>query len=114
MLRRLVRNRRVVVLLVVAAAALAGGCVAALASIAPVKVADNYFGPKRLTVGKGARVTWRWAGVLNHNVTVKSGPVKFHSRTQAQGTFAHVFTKAGTYRLYCTIHPFMTMTVVVR
>ncbi|HEY5431026.1 MAG TPA: plastocyanin/azurin family copper-binding protein, partial [Solirubrobacteraceae bacterium] len=86
----------------------------ALASTSAIKVGDNYFGVKRLTVGRGARVTWRWAGVLNHNVTVKSGPATFRSRTQARGTFSHVFSRAGTYTLYCTIHPFMKMTVVVR
>jgi plastocyanin len=114
MLRRIVANRRVIALLLVAIALPVGGSVVALASTAPVKVGDDYFGVKRLTVGKGARVTWKWAGVLNHNVTVKSGPVKFHSRTQAQGSFAHVFKRAGTYTLYCTIHPFMKMTVIVR
>ena len=96
-------------------AAVALMSVSALASSpAPVKVGDNYFGVKRLTIGKGTRVTWRWAGVLNHNVTVSSGPSKFHSRTQAVGSFSHVFTKPGTYSLYCTIHKQMKMTVVVR
>jgi plastocyanin len=52
--------------------------------------------------------------VLNHNVTVRSGPSTFHSRTQAQGSYSHVFTRPGTYALYCTIHPSMKMTVVVR
>jgi plastocyanin len=114
MLRRLVRNRRLMALMTVTVAVLACTSVVALAATSSVKVSDNYFSVKRLTIGKGARVTWKWGGVLNHNVTVKSGPVKFHSRTQAQGTFSHVFTRAGTYTLYCTIHPFMKMTVVVR
>ncbi|EIT90761.1 hypothetical protein MA3A0122R_5078 [Mycobacteroides abscessus 3A-0122-R] len=32
----------------------------------------------------------------------------------AQGTFSHQFTKAGTYTYVCGIHPFMKATVVVR
>ena len=89
--------------------------VSALASSpAPLKVGDNYCGVKRLTVGIRTRVTWRLAGVRNHNVTVSSGPSKFHSRTQAVGSFSHVFTKPGTYSLYCTIHRQMKMAVVVR
>jgi plastocyanin len=79
-----------------------------------VKVADNYYGPKTLTVGRGSKVTWRWTGVLKHNVVVHTGPSFFSSRTQVRGTFTHVFTRKGTYALVCTVHPKMKMTVVVR
>lgn len=79
-----------------------------------VKVADNYYGPKTLTVNRGTRVTWRWGGVLKHNVVVRRGPSFFSSRTQVRGTFSHVFTRRGTYALVCTVHPKMKMTVVVR
>ena len=79
-----------------------------------VKVADSYYGPKTLTVGRGTKVTWRWSGVLKHNVVVHTGPSFFSSRTQVRGTFTHVFTRKGTYALVCTVHPKMKMTVVVR
>ena len=79
-----------------------------------VTVADNYYGPKTLTVGRGTKVTWRWTGVLKHNVVVHAGPSFFSSKTQVRGTFTHVFTKKGTYALVCTVHPKMKMTVVVR
>jgi plastocyanin len=52
--------------------------------------------------------------VLRHNVAVQSGPSKFRSRTQVSGTFSHTFTKAGTYHLYCTLHRYMKMTIVVK
>ncbi len=87
---------------------------AAFAFSGPVKVKDDYFAPKTLTVNKGAKVTWQWAGSLYHNVSVKSGPVKFQSHSQVKGSYSHTFTRAGTYHLVCTIHPKMTMTVVVR
>jgi plastocyanin len=79
-----------------------------------VKVADNYYGPKTLTVGRGTKVTWRWTGVLRHNVVVHTGPSFFSSKTQVGGSFTHTFTKKGTYALVCTVHPKMKMTVVVR
>jgi plastocyanin len=79
-----------------------------------VKLADSYYGPKTLTVGRGTRVTWRWTGVLKHNVVVHTGPSFFSSKTQVRGTFTHVFTRKGTYALVCTVHPKMKMTVVVR
>jgi plastocyanin len=110
----LLRHRRLTALLAITTAVLACSSVVALASSArQVKVGDDFFNVKRLSVGTGARVTWKWTGVLNHNVAVRSGPSRFHSRTQARGSYSHVFTTRGTYTLYCTIHPFMKMTVVV-
>ena len=50
---------------------------------------------------------------LRHNVAVRRGPSKFKSRTLVRGSFSHTFTKAGTYHLYCTLHPYMKMTIVV-
>jgi len=89
--------------------------VSALASSGKtVKVADNHYGPKSLTVGRGTKVTWNWVGVLKHNVVVRTGPSAFSSKTQVRGTYTHTFTKKGTYKLVCTIHPSMKMTIVVK
>ena len=89
--------------------------VSALASSTKtVRVGDNYYGPKSLTVGRGTKVTWKWVGVLKHNVVVHTGPAAFNSRTQVRGSYSHTFTRKGTYQLVCTIHPSMKMTVVVR
>jgi plastocyanin len=79
-----------------------------------VRVADTYFSARRLTIRKGTRVTWNWVGYLNHNVTVRKGPSRFHSRTQVKGSFTHRFNRKGVYHLYCTLHPYMKMTVVVK
>jgi plastocyanin len=85
---------------------------------APVKVAKivNYaFRPGKLTIHKGTKVTWKWlGGFVGHNVWVTKGPVKFHSRDKATGTYSHVFNRAGTYHFVCTLHPSMTETIVVR
>jgi plastocyanin len=115
MLNRLRRHRRALVLLALSVGLMAMTSVSALAASGKqVKVADNFFGPKTLTIGKGTRVTWKWVGVLNHNIVVHSGPSNFSSRTQAQGSYSRVFTKKGTYALVCTIHKGMKMTLVVR
>jgi plastocyanin len=108
----LTRRLRLILLLTVLIVAVSA--VSALASGKTVKVGDNYYGPKSLTVGRGTRVTWKWVGVLRHNVVVHAGPAEFNSKTQVRGTFAHTFTKKGTYQLVCTVHPSMKMTVVVR
>ena len=71
------------------------------------------FKPHKLTIKKGTKVVWTWGGMLPHNVTVISGPQKFHSATMTTGTYSHKFKKKGTYTLVCTIHGF-TMTVKVK
>jgi plastocyanin len=73
-----------------------------------VRVGDNWFvraaGVPTVTVRRGDRVRWRWTGSSPHNVTVTSGPTKFRSRTQSSGSFTRRVTRAGTYRIICTVH----------
>jgi plastocyanin len=115
MLKPILRERRVLALLALTTALLAFGAVSALGAAGKtVKVKDDLFTPKTLKISKGTKVTWQWAGVLKHNVTVKRGPSKFHSKTQVRGSFNHIFSRPGTYHLVCTIHPGMKMTIVVR
>jgi plastocyanin len=87
---------------------------ATAASTKTVKLGDNFFKPKKLTVTAGDTVTWEWDGSNTHNVTVVKGPVKFHSTDQDHGTFTRTMTKAGTYKLTCTFHPGMDMTLKVK
>ena len=99
--------RRLFVVLSVPAVA-AVFAIPALAATKSVKVGDNYFvrssGVPTVTVMKNDTVRWNFAGERPHNVTVKSGPVKFHSPDKSSGTYKRKMTRAGTYVLYCTIH----------
>jgi plastocyanin len=102
--------------LVTAVVAVAG--TQALASTSRIKVGDNYFvhkgRPATVSVRAGSRLQWRFVGASMHNVTVTSGPQRFRSGNRRRGTFAHTFTRRGTYKIICTIHPNMRMTVKVR
>lgn len=79
-----------------------------------ISLKDNLFSPKSTTVKKGSTVTFRWAGKAPHNVTVVKGPAKFSSPTKTSGTYRRKVTKAGTYRIVCTIHPGMNLTLRVK
>jgi len=70
-------------------------------------VGDQYFRPARLTSKAGERITWRFAGVEPHSVTVANGPRGFSSNYlgQAAGEYSFTPTVPGTYRLTCLIHP---------
>ena len=54
-------------------------------------------------------------GTVDHDVTLASGPAGFASPSMRKGTFSHRFGRAGTYRLFCSLHPArMTQLVIVR
>jgi plastocyanin len=102
-----------VLILAVLTAATATMAIPALAATKTVSVGDNFFKPTKVTVRAGTKVLWKWTGSSPHNVTVTSGPRKFHSRTQSSGTYSAIPHRKGTYRIVCTIHGFR-MTLVVR
>ncbi len=87
-----------------------------------IKMGDNYYAPTKVTVAKNTTVTWRWPGYEEagdvHDVKLKSGPKgakKFHSEAAATDyRFKRKLTVPGTYRIVCTLHEEMTMTVKVR
>ena len=79
-----------------------------------VRVDDDVFRPGSVTVRSGTTVTWRWVGDNPHNVTVTRGPVKFRSRTKTSGRFSKRMRRRGRYRIVCTVHPGMDMTLRVR
>jgi plastocyanin len=81
-----------------------------------VKVDDDFFSPNSLSVSKGTKVKWNWVGNDKHNVVKTKGPGGDFSSptTRAQGVnLQHKFSKAGNYKIVCTIHDDMTMTVKV-
>jgi plastocyanin len=83
-----------------------------------VKLGDNFFAPSSKTIARGAKVRFRWIGNRAHNVKKRRGPGGgFKSRTTSRDgiNFAKRFTKRGTYKLICTIHPeTMRLTLRVR
>jgi plastocyanin len=108
-------------------AALAG---AALLSAAPahgaarktVTVGDNYFMSQSVTVKRGTRITWRWPGYEEagdvHDVGLMKGPRgvrKFRSEAASTDySYSRKLSVPGTYRLGCSLHEGMRMTIKVR
>ncbi len=73
-----------------------------------VKVDNNFFNPSSKTIKKGTTVKFKWAGGGVHNVKKRKGPGgKFKSKTTSKKgvNYKRKFTKKGTYKLFCTIHP---------
>jgi len=78
-----------------------------------IEIKEHKYSPATLTVPVGATVTW-----INHDDdvhTVTSSAQAFTSRgIDTDETFTYRFTKAGTYVYFCTLHPLMTATIVVK
>jgi plastocyanin len=75
---------------------------------------DNFsFVPKTLTVPVGTTVTWTNHDDVPH--TVVSTKKRFASPAlDTDERFSYRFTAPGTYPYYCSVHPMMTGTVVVK
>jgi plastocyanin len=107
-------------LALLAAAACALAPAAALAATRKIQVGDDYYGPTKVTVKKGTTVRWSWLAdnENSHDVKLKSGPKgvrKFHSASAATDyTYSRKLTVAGTYKIVCTLHQDMTMTITVK
>jgi plastocyanin len=79
-----------------------------------ITIKEFAFGPATVTVKVGDTVTWTNEDQDPHTVTSqdRNGPLR--SATMNTGdSYQYKFTKAGSYAYLCTIHPFMTGTVVV-
>ncbi|HTC48140.1 MAG TPA: cupredoxin family copper-binding protein [Candidatus Aquilonibacter sp.] len=83
------------------------------AASADVKIDNFSFGPQTITVGVGTTVTWTNRDDIPHTVVSTDGVFKSKVRDTDE-KFSYTFTKAGTYSYFCSVHPKMTGTVIVR
>ena len=101
-----------------ATAAVAASAPAAPGPDAPVAsntvaIQNFEFSPATVTVKAGTTITWTNQDSDAHTVTsMNNGPL--HSPPLNTGqAFHYTFTTPGRFDYLCTIHPFMTATVVV-
>jgi plastocyanin len=77
-----------------------------------VAIQNFAFAPAMLTVRAGTTVTWTNDDQDAHTVSASGGA--FRSAALNHGdSFRFTFSTPGRYDYICTIHPFMTATVVV-
>ncbi len=83
------------------------------AAVADVKIDNFSFAPETLNVTVGTTVTWTNRDDIPHTVVSTDGIFKSKVRDTDE-KFSYTFTKAGTYPYFCSVHPKMTGTVVVK
>jgi plastocyanin len=77
---------------------------------------DNFvFKPQNLSISVGTKVTWTNKDDVPHTATSSDTPPQFDSKTlDTDGKFSFTFTKPGTFKYYCKVHPHMTGTITVK
>jgi plastocyanin len=77
---------------------------------------DNFsFSPPQIKIARGTKVTWANRDDIPHTVTDAGEPRAFKSSALDTGdTFSYVFAAPGTYHYFCSLHPHMQGTVVVK
>lgn len=78
-----------------------------------VTIQNFAFTPQTLTVPVNTTVTWTNMDAVTHTVTSDSG-VFTSGNMATNGTFSFKFTAAGTYPYHCSIHTYMTASIVVQ
>jgi Plastocyanin len=79
-----------------------------------IEIHNFMFTPKTLTVPVGARVTWINRDEEPHTVVSSNGQFAPSKALDTDDRYETTFSKPGTYVYYCTVHPFMTGTVIVK
>jgi len=82
------------------------------AAPAKIQIANFTFGPQQMEVKAGTTVTWMNGDDIPHTI-VSAG--MFRSKPlDTDEAFSFTFTAPGTYEYFCSLHPHMTGTIVVR
>ena len=86
---------------------------AAAAPAAAVSIGNFTFKNPVVTVKPGTTVTWTNADDIPHTVVSKDGV--FKSKVLDTGDhFSFTFAKAGQFGYFCSLHPHMTGTIIVK
>ena len=71
--------------------------------------------PARVVVSPGTRIVWTNNDSDPHTVVSRSGPAHWSSPAMDTGhSYAQTVRRKGTEKYFCSIHPFMHGTVIVK
>jgi plastocyanin len=86
---------------------------AAAAAAATVEIGNFTFKAPVVTVRRGTTVTWTNGDDIPHTVVSKDGV--FKSKVLDTGDkFSFTFAKPGQFGYFCSLHPHMTGTIIVK
>jgi plastocyanin len=87
---------------------------AASAATSAVTIRGFAFEPARLTISAGSKVTWTNRDEEPHIVVSAGAQFASSPALDTDDSYATVFDKPGTYVYFCSIHPHMVGTIIVK
>lgn len=90
------------------------GVVAGPARPGEISIANFAFTPKTMEIARGERVTWRNDDDVPHRIQSGDGRFQPSGVLDTKGSYELAFKDAGRYSYFCSIHPTMTGSIVVR
>ena len=84
------------------------------AAASAVKIQGFAFEPTRLTISAGDKVTWTNRDDEPHIVVSAGAQFASSPALDTDDSYATTFTKPGTYVYFCSIHPHMVGTIIVK
>ena len=103
----------IVVILALMVARITSLAAAGEPAAAEVKIDNFSFAPALVTVPVGTQVTWTNRDDIPHTVVTDDAAIKSRA-LDTDEKFTFTFTKPGTYQYFCSIHPKMKGTVIVK
>lgn len=76
-----------------------------------VSIQNMAFGPDKISIPAGAKVTWTNQDSVEHTVTFDSASIPSSGNLPNGASFSATFDSPGTFSYHCAIHPGMTGTV---
>ena len=83
-------------------------------SKAEVRIDNFSFAPKEITVAVGTTVTWTNHDDVPHVVASADDQFDKSPALDTDESFSHVFSTAGSFTYFCSIHPHMTGKIIVK
>jgi plastocyanin len=91
------------------------GAYAGAAAPNTVTIANFAFSPTPLTVASGTKITWTNTDEEPHTVVSADAGATFKSPAlDTDDKFSFTFSKPGSYKYFCSVHPRMVGTIIVK
>ena len=79
-----------------------------------IVISEYMFAPETVTVAAGTKLTWVNHDDVPHTIVDSATPKLFHSGAlDTNDSYSFTFSKPGTYKYFCTLHPQMVGTIIV-
>ena len=79
-----------------------------------IEIKDSAFNPQTITVKSGEKITWINRDEEPHTIVSVEKQFKKSSALDTDQEFTITAGAPGTYTYYCSVHPKMTGTIVVK